>query len=110
MIREDNNARNGSRKNKQRDAKKNMGEIHHRDVWYDGSDVLARICSEKKKSHGWTVVETANQLSTGFFYNQRLKYIEMFHKVVPKVNGPCNDHIPEQQMSSSTSTKCSINY
>ena len=65
--REDNNARNGSREKKQRKAKTKMGEIHHVYVWYDGSskqsgggqtsisqrhlgsDVLARICSEKKK-------------------------------------------------------------
>ena len=63
---EDNNARNG-RREKKRKAETNMGEIHHIIyVWYDdsgkqsgggqttiprihlGSDVLKRICSEKK--------------------------------------------------------------
>ena len=61
------NARNGSREKKQRKAKTEMGERHHRYVWYDGSrkqsgggqasilqrhlgsNVLKRICSEKKK-------------------------------------------------------------
>ena len=66
-FREDNDARNGSREKKPRKARTNMGEIHYRYVWYDGSskqsgggqasisqrllgsDVLTRICSEMKK-------------------------------------------------------------
>ena len=65
-FREDSNARNGSRKQKQRKAKTRMGERHHRYIWnggsskqsgggqasisqrHLGSDVLTRICSEKR--------------------------------------------------------------
>ena len=67
-FREDNNARNGSREKKSRKAKTKMGVRHHRDVWYDGSskqsgrgqpaifqihlgsDILTRICSEKRST------------------------------------------------------------